>query len=204
MKKSTIGTTKAPRANPYHGWGGGYNVNCQAALVALELRARGELVEAMPNVGGVAAVLSFAPRLAFIDKATGRAPRPFELNAGRTVASHEQYKRLFSSIAARVKDGERWALSWGWKDTAHDGHIVMVAREDGELLLLDGQSGEMVEYGRWAKCYFRGRPIYGAEMFKLSGMVFNRAAFGRVVRPEGSRVDWRGPSSFAGQEKGAA
>ena len=115
--------------NPHYNKTEGYNNNCQACVVACEMRCRGLDVEALPAYGlknRWLVSLSNRPQDIWWDSATKAPPDPI------TIGSLADLEKL-------VQNEQRFALSLRWKDES--GHIVTVTRQNRQLIIFDPQSG---------------------------------------------------------------
>ena len=116
--------------------------NCQTCVVAYELRRRGYDVEAKPRKGDAEEIQNKIAShgdervCAWIDPETGEEPERIQPDPEKSWNKKSATKWLDS----QVKDGERYTLSVCWR--RYGAHIINVERVDGQLTLIDPQSGE--------------------------------------------------------------
>ncbi|HIX57923.1 MAG TPA: hypothetical protein H9850_10710 [Candidatus Anaerobiospirillum pullistercoris] len=108
----------------------GYDSNCQACVVACEMRCRGLDVEALPepkseNKWFIA--LSGRPQDIWLNPATDAPPDPITINC-------------LVDLEGLIQEGQRFVLFFRWG--RRYGHIVNVTRQNRQLLIFDSQSGD--------------------------------------------------------------
>lgn len=123
--------------NPKYGVDEGYAKNCQTCVPVFEARLRGYPVYARGNTpGSMSGQLSYQTNLIWIDPDTGMHPDYiYDVKAN----SPEKYLYFINST---VKQGERYSIQFGWKNTERAGHIVNLDRTPaGQLRIKDNQRG---------------------------------------------------------------
>ena len=115
--------------NPHNDKADGYKSNCQACVVACEMRCRGIDVEALPD-GGLKdewfVALSNRPQDIWVNPATKSPPDPI-------------FIKNLVDLEALIQNGHRFVMYFRWKYGY--GHIVTVTRQNRQLLIFDPQSG---------------------------------------------------------------
>ena len=121
--------------NPNYKKGSGYKTNCQTCVVAYELRRRGYDVEALANFkGSMIDVLSHNTSLAWVDRATGKAPTYI-------IPAQPTCTKSFDWIKQNIKAKNRYTIEFVWKNETN-GHIVHLFKNDkGLLSIYDPQNG---------------------------------------------------------------
>lgn len=130
--------------NPQYGTDERYSINCQTCVPVFEARLRGYAVCAKGcEAGSMSEKMSYQTNLIWIDPATGTHPEYiYDVKAD----SPEKY---LSFIQSTVKQGERYSIEFGWKNTEYAGHIVNLDRTpDGKLRIKDNQRGSS-EKSEW-------------------------------------------------------
>lgn len=130
--------------NPNYGTDRGYSINCQTCVPVFEARLRGYSVYARANTpGSMSGQLAHQTNLIWIDPVTGKHPDYiFNMNAN----SPEKYLTFINSV---VKQGERYSIQFGWKNTERAGHIVNLDQTSfGQLRIKDNQRG-LGERSEW-------------------------------------------------------
>lgn len=119
--------------NPFH-------INCQACVVAFEMRYRGENVVARP----------------FLPSAAGNSCQRLAQDAtsiwkNRDTKAPPDVVSLFepSDVAKIVQEGQRFCLQWHWS-SRRGGHILNAMRLHGEIIILDPQSGQKYSLADWS------------------------------------------------------
>ena len=143
-KEMTFEEADNGNVNPDYGKEYGYSINCQSCVVAFEARLRGYNVKVLPNTkGSMLEQLSRKTNMAWIDPATGKAPKYIKDELLRTP------KKYLSFIKEIVKQGERYTIEFEWKGRSRSGHIVNLDRNNsGELRIKDNQRG-LKEKSEW-------------------------------------------------------
>lgn len=123
--------------NPYYGEAQGYKYNCQACVVACEMRCRGLNVEALPepkseNKWFIA--LSGRPQDIWLNPATDAPPDPITINS-------------LVDLEELVQNKQRFMLSFRWEHSS--GHVVTVTRQNRQLLIFDPQSGDKLSFAQF-------------------------------------------------------
>lgn len=131
-----------------------YNTNCQASVVAYEVRRRGFDVEARPYLELDEAAynkrlqelepmlrLAACNQSIWYNPATGAAPDVTYLAEQNSKLSPSNLpSKLEMQLDAMIKPGQRFHLAFQWKDNG--GHVVTVEKgADGKLFLYDPQTG---------------------------------------------------------------
>lgn len=172
------------RGNPHYeaGTASGYTTNCQCAVVANELRRRGFDVEALPYIGTKGSVpyrLSRETELAWIDPATGEAPKKVECNKVDYVLKGWKVQRkgltikeITANIDAATKQPGRYHLNFSWKGKDGEGHVITVERlADGKLRFYDPQTGKVTS---WVKDYSaRVSTVGSVSVLRVDGLMPN-------------------------------
>ena len=152
--------------------------NCQTCVVAYELRRRGYDVEAKPRDGDAEEeqykIASHASgECAWIDPETGEVPEKNTLPYDKKWNKNGAAKWLDK----QVKEGERYTLSVCWR--GRGAHIVSVERVNGEVTIIDAQSGSKYT-GDMIVAYFGDAVLNASEEDSKRGYDW---------RPELMRVD---------------
>lgn len=123
--------------NPYYGEAQGYKYNCQACVVACEMRCRGIDVEALPDRGvddEWFVTLSNRPQDIWVNPATDAPPDPITINC-------------LVDLEGLIQEGQRFVLFFRWGHRY--GHIVNVTRQNRQLLIFDSQSGDKLSLAQF-------------------------------------------------------
>ena len=123
--------------NPKYGTDRGYSINCQTCVPVFEARLRGYPVCARGNTpGSMSSQLAHQTNLIWIDPDTGTHP-DYIYNVWANSP-----KKYLAFINSTVKQGERYSIQFGWKNTERAGHIVNLDRTpSGQLRIKDNQRG---------------------------------------------------------------
>ena len=118
--------------NPHNDKADGYKSNCQACVVACEMRCRGIDVEALPD-GGLKdewfVSLSNRPQDIWVNPATKSPPDPISIEH-------------LVDLKALIPNGQRFVLVLRWERFDQKfGHVVIVSRQNHQLVVFDPQSG---------------------------------------------------------------
>ena len=126
--------------NPHNDKADGYKSNCQACVVACEMRCRGIDVEALPD-GGLKdewfVALSNRPQDIWVNPATKSPPDPISINH-------------LVDLEALIPNGQRFVLALRWKESSGGaGHVVIVTRQNSQLLIFDPQLGSKLSLAQF-------------------------------------------------------
>ena len=124
--------------NPHYKKTAGYNSNCQACVVACEMRCRGMNVEALPyrkTDDEWFIALSGRPQDIWVNPVTDVPPDPITIN------------RL-SDLEGLIQEGQRFVLFFRW-DRKY-GHAVTVTRQNRQLIVFDPQSGSKLSLAQFS------------------------------------------------------
>ena len=117
-----------------------FNKNCQACVVAFEMRCRGENVVARPYIksaaGNSCEQLAKGPTSIWKNRDTKAPPDIIKLSTP-------------FDVAKTVQEGQRFCLYWYWKG-GRGGHILNVLRLKGKVIILDPQSGNKQSLEDWS------------------------------------------------------
>lgn len=161
-----IGLADSKHANPKYGKSvrgsfRPYTCNCQTCVVAYELRRRGYDVEAMGvNVkgGGLAGYINKFQHSMAVDPTNsfvGVSFKRFVLNEDDSIKSNtpKGRRQFMTNLFGATKEEGRYFLSMKNRGSI-TGHIVVVeSTKDGRKLLIDPQSGKMVNLTDGAAAY---------------------------------------------------
>lgn len=148
----SFGEADGLRANPGYGDDLRRDLNCQACVLANEVRIRGYDVIARPYSRENTAMerLAKEPYIAFQDGATGALPTVVRIEG--EMPTLNRFHRL---VEDTVGQGERYILRFTTSAVDDMGHVVCVDRsESGALRLLDPQCGSVYE-GRAVREYLK-------------------------------------------------
>lgn len=159
----------------------GARVNCQTCVVANEMRRRGYDVEAMlfDNNNAEQVRLMYNTRLAWLDSNGNVPDKIWDIHNNTTM------KRCIDFADSIVKDGERYHMRVGWQGR-NSGHIVCLERINGELTMLDPQSGKITTSVDKIKEYFKMYKISTRKQFYLTrvdNLDINKAVVEKVLKP---------------------
>ncbi len=187
------------RPNPHFKEDEQYQINCQSAVVAYELRRRGIDVEAAGNTGSynnASHWLSYNTRLAWRAK-DGEPPK--------RITSLEEYKRSEKGMLYYIRDLKtqeqsffdktkapgRYHISWTWKNE-NKGHIItMEVAKDGSRSFYDPQTGRSAkDLDAWLK---EGRKVFidykkGIWGYRVDDLQPNAEIVEGVVKKAGSKA----------------
>ena len=126
--------------NPYYDYKKviGYSKNCQACVVACEMRCRGLDVEALPNHGlddKWFVSLSNRPQDIWVNPATKSPPDPIPI------------KHLVD-LKALIPNGQRFVLVL--RREKRSGHVVIVTCQKRQLIVFDPQSGSKLSLAQFS------------------------------------------------------
>lgn len=146
-KPMTFKQANEGKGNPHYekGSGSGYTINCQASVVAHELRMRGWNVEACMNTNAkdnLAYQLSQDTRKGWINPISGQSPK------SRIVKHVRNGGTVVEQIDQIIEPNKRYHMMWNWK--AKDAHIVTIQRTKGDIFVYDPQTGKRYSYAEWA------------------------------------------------------
>ena len=147
------GTPMEPKAadgdsvNPDYNLSDSYKINCQSCTFAYELRRRDYNVEARPRgdeasggSGQWGDRLSLSSNDAYINVLTGEPPVRIPVR-GKNTRSKAGCMRMLNDIDGIIQPGERYAFRCTWVGKRY-GHIFNMEKDkNGELYLIDSQSG---------------------------------------------------------------
>lgn len=122
-----------------------FNRNCQACVVAFEMRCRGENVVARPYLQSAAS-----------DSFKQLAKEPTSIWKNRDTKAPPDVLRLStpSDVAKTVQEGQRFCLYWYWEG-GDDGHTLNALRLNGKIIILDPQNGKKQSFDDWCN-FMRG------------------------------------------------
>ena len=147
-----------------------YRENCQTCVVAYEARRRGYDVRAGAyQKGNKSYVLSASAKDAWIDKNTGDVAK-----ADEDFWNAKNYKEMKNLLDDKVKEGERYNISFLWKNkSSNEGHVISVERDKEGVYLYDPQKDEQTR-GKDIETYLRkiktGNTV---EFYRVDDKSFN-------------------------------
>lgn len=190
-----IGLADSKHANPKYGElvDGSfrpYTCNCQTCVVAYELRRRGYDVEAMGAGVQKGFINEYQHSLALdaTNAFLGVSFKRFVLNEDGSIKSNTSKGRrqFMANLFGATKEEGRYTLSMKNRRRS-TGHIVVVeSTKDGKKLLIDPQSGKMVDLTDdvAADKYFSGidvKHLYN-KVFRVDNLEFNPAVLTVVTK----------------------
>ncbi len=142
------------KPNPHFKEDEQYQINCQCAVVAYELRRRGLDVEAYGNPG----TMNYTPRWLSFDTSVGWITGDGKLpnyiyrmrgvtgrttdKLGRVRSIYEKPEEVWLDFADMTKEPGRYHIQWRWKNS-NKGHIItMEVDEKGRRSFYDPQTGK--------------------------------------------------------------
>lgn len=142
------------KPNPHFKEDEQYQINCQCAVVAYELRRRGLDVEAYGNPG----TMNYTPRWLSFDTSVGWITGDGKLpnyiyrmrgvtgrttdKLGRVRSIYEKPEEVWLDFADMTKEPGRYHIQWCWKNS-NKGHIItMEVDEKGRRSFYDPQTGK--------------------------------------------------------------
>lgn len=142
------------KPNPHFKENEQYQINCQSAVVAYELRRRGLDVEAYGNPG----TMNYTPRWLSFDTSVGWITGDGKLpnyiyrkrgvtgrtidKRGRVLSTYEKPEEVWLDFANMTKEPGRYHIQWRWKNR-NKGHIItMEVDEKGRRSFYDPQTGK--------------------------------------------------------------
>jgi len=183
-KEMTFLEADEQRGNPNFSKGGGFRVNCQACVVANELRRRGFDVSAQENTEkkrNVPYELSHKTENAWVDK---NGNIPIKLKAGGKfydVALLKNRIKTFAEMTSELneltKDVGRYHIDYVWKGGG--GHIITLERlPNGRMQIFDPQSGIIYDWANLMKGVNKGR---GINVLRVDDLFANTSIINGIV-----------------------
>ena len=141
--------------NPHRRKSALYMLNCQACVVACEMRCRGLDVEALPDRGlddKWFVALSTRPQDIWVNPATKYPPDPISINH-------------LVDLEALIPNGQRFVLVLRGKEGF--GHVVIVTRQNHQLVVFDPQSGSKLSLAQFSTEQESKMKFGTAEAFRV-------------------------------------
>ena len=158
-----------------------YTENCQTCVVAYEARRRGYDVFAGGLVNGNKSdILSASAKDAWIDRKTGDIAKPDE-----EFWDKKNYKEIKDLLDKKVEKGQRYNISFLWKNrSSNNGHVISVEKDEDGLLLYDPQSDE-IRRGKDISDYLRRiRTGKSFEFYRVDDKSFNPEFMDDILKGE--------------------
>ncbi len=111
--------------------------NCPACILSMKARMDGFNIIAKPydKTNPIMDILSENTQLGFIDKDTGLFPEYLTPKKG-------YMPMLLSWFDTTLENNKFYSIEFFWKDFTPDGHIMMIFKKEGQLMLYDPQTNE--------------------------------------------------------------
>ena len=149
--------------------------NCQSCVPAFMARLDGFDVQAkaFDESNEIMVALSENTSLAWIDKATGSFPEYIKPN--------ERYmSRLMSWFDDNLENNKYYSIEFYWKDFTPDGHIMMIAKHNGALMIYDPQNNLKL-FGKDIERFLYTTRLGTIKIMNLSDCFLNKSVVDFVL-----------------------
>lgn len=162
-------------ANPHYVIHSETSCNCPACVLSMKARLDGFNVQARPydkeNI--LMFILSENTNFGLINKATGKFPE--------YIKPKESYMpRLLSWFDNNLENDKYYSIEFYWKDFTPDGHIMMITKQNGLLMLYDPQTDER-RTGNAIKKFLYTTRLGTIKLINLSDCFLNKAVVNYVL-----------------------
>lgn len=149
--------------------------NCQSCVPAFMARLAGFDVQtkAFDESNEIMVALSENTSLAWIDKTTGSFPEYIKPN-------ERHMPRLMLWFDDNLEDNKYYSIEFYWKDFTSDGHIMMIAKHNGALMLYDPQNDQKL-LGKDIKRFLYTTRLGTIKLLSISTCFFNKAVVDFVL-----------------------
>ena len=162
-------------ANPHYKSHSPTSANCPACVLSMKARLEGFNVQARPydEESKLMFTLSENTNFGLIYKATGKFPE--------YIKPKERYMpRLLSWFDNNLENDKYYSIEFYWKDFTPDGHIMMITKQDGTLMLYDPQIDKRTT-GSAIKDFLYTTRLGTIKLINLSDCFLNKAVVDYVL-----------------------
>ena len=162
-------------ANPHYAIHSATADNCPACVLSMKARMDGFNMQAKPydEKSSIMFKLSEKTNLGLIDKQTGNFPN--------YIQPKEKYlPSLLSWFNENLEEDKYYSIEFYWKDFTPDGHIMMIMKNDGKLMLYDPQIDNRIS-GNNIKDFLYTIRLGTIKLMNLSDCFLNKAVVDYVL-----------------------
>ena len=138
-KPMTFDEADNGNANPHYVIHSATSDNCPACVLCMKARLEGFNVQAKPydENSNLMFTLSENTNFGLISKSSGTFPEYIK-------PKERHMPRLMTWFDNNLKNNEYYSIEFYWKDLTPDGHIMMITKQNGELMLYDPQTDQRI------------------------------------------------------------
>ena len=162
-------------ANPHYAVHSATSANCPACVLSMKARLEGFDVQARPydEKSDLMFALSENTNIGLISKTTGKFPE--------YIKPKEKYMtRLLSWFDKNLEDNKYYSIEFYWKDFTPDGHIMMITKQNGILMLYDPQIDQRIT-GNKIKDFLYTTRLGTIKLLNLSDCFLNKTVVDYVL-----------------------
>ena len=174
-KPMTFDEADNGNANPHYAIHSATSDNCPACVLSMKARLDGFNIQAKPydENSNLMFTLSENTNFGLINKSTGTFPE--------YIKPKERYMpRLIAWFDNNLNNNDYYSIEFYWKDFTPDGHIMMITKQDGKLMLYDPQTDQRIT-GRAIKDFLYTTRLGTIKLLNLSDCFLNKAVVDYVL-----------------------
>lgn len=174
-KPMTFDEADNGNANPHYAIHSATSDNCPACVLSMKARLDGFDIQAKPYDENSTLMFTLSENTNFglINKSTGTFPD--------YIKPKERYmSRLLSWFDNNLNNNNYYSIEFYWKDFTPDGHIMMITKQDGKLMLYDPQTDQRIT-GRAIKDFLYTTRLGTIKLINLSDCFLNKAVVDYVL-----------------------